>query len=308
MIAADSHAPQRTLLVRLGHFLQKPWSGKFEILGFHARQVFQGLPVPVRLPFGSWWLAGRDTLGSALLAGGFENAECRFVQEFLRPGMIVLDIGAHHGLYTLLASKCVGPHGRVYAFEPSPRERRKLTLHLHLNLCRNVQLREFALAEHAGETEFFLVEGKETGCNSLRLPAVHEPTKVLRVRVSRLDDFLQREHVERVDFIKMDVEGAELAVLKGAGRLLEHEPRPVILAEVYDIRTEPWGYPARDIVAFLHQRAYLWFRICGQGDLQPVEADRKRFDDNFVAVPEERLDEIRHLMPANKNEPCPLSE
>ena len=308
MIAADSHAPQRTLLVRLGQFLQKPWAGKFEVIGFHARRMFQGLPVPVRLPFGAWWLAGPDTLGSALVAEGFENAECRFVQGFLQPGMTVFDIGAHHGLYTLLASKLVGPSGRVYAFEPSPRERRKLSLHVRLNLCRNVRLEGFALGEQAGEAEFFVVEGRETGCNSLRPPAVQEPTKALRVRVASLSDFLVWQHIERVDFIKMDVEGAELAVLKGAGHLLERPPRPVILAEVYDIRTEPWGYRAREIVTFLQQRGYRWFGINGQGDLNPVEAERECFDDNFVALPEERMGGIGHLMKAGGHQLCRLSD
>ena len=63
-----------------------------------------------------------------------------------------------------------------------------------------------------------------------------------------------------MDFIKLDVEGAELDVLKGADLLLNRRPRPVILAEVQDVRTQPWGYRARDIQHLSH-KGYKWFRL-----------------------------------------------
>ena len=96
------------------------------------------IPVPVKLPFGSWWLARNgDHVGKPVREGTFETAELAFVERFIQPGMTVLDLGAHHGLYTLLASKRVGAAGKVYAFEPSPRANAKtLRQHLILNLCR----------------------------------------------------------------------------------------------------------------------------------------------------------------------------
>ena len=84
--------------------------------------------------------------------------------------MIVLDIGAHHGFYTLLASRKVGKKGKVIAFEPSPRKRRKLIWHCRLNRTDNVWIESCALGSFDGEAELFLVKGKETGCNSLRPP------------------------------------------------------------------------------------------------------------------------------------------
>ena len=75
------------------------------------------------------WLKSNDLSFLSNLAGNFEEAERQFVERFLRPGMIVLDIGAHHGYYTLLASRKDGQKGKVIAIEPSPRERRKLIWH-----------------------------------------------------------------------------------------------------------------------------------------------------------------------------------
>ncbi len=64
--------------------------------------------MPVRLSYGAWWLAGPGSLDERLLNGDFESAELKFVERYLRPEMVVFDIGAHHGLYSVLAAKCVG--------------------------------------------------------------------------------------------------------------------------------------------------------------------------------------------------------
>lgn len=305
MIATDRTSPERTPLVRLRRFARRPWPEKVLILGFYGRRILQVFPRPVYSPAGVWWLTWGDALANGILNGSFESVERAFVEDFLRPGMTVLDIGAHHGLYTLIASRCVGPRGRVIAFEPSPRERRKLSLHVRLNVCRNVQIEGLALGQVDGEANFFLVNSRETGCNSLRPPAVEAPTKVFRVRVTRLDDFLQAQHVERVDFVKMDVEGGELAVLKGARQLLERRPRPVMLVEVSDLRTEPWGYRAREVLSFLRERGYHWFQPVWAGHVEAVSLGREGFDNNFVAFPEERLDEIGHLREPDEVQACP---
>src|SRR5439155_23701316 len=183
-------------------------------------------------------------------------AETKFVARFLRDGMTVLDIGAHHGFYTLLASSRVGSSGSVIAFEPSPRERVRLERHVRLNKCANVRIEQTALGASPGKAELFLVEGMEDYCNSLRPPAVNAETRRVPVNVTTLDEFLSSTRLTGVHFIKLDVEGAELEVLKGASNLLRQSSRPVFMIEVYDIRTKPWGYAARDSVRFLMERTF----------------------------------------------------
>jgi len=246
----------------------------------------------VKLPYGAFWLAENDLSGFAIILGGFENAECAFVERFLRPGMIVLDIGAHHGFYTLLGSKKVGSTGRVLAFEPSPRERKRLRRHIWFNQCKNVTVWECALGRAEGNADLFVVDGAETGFNSLRPPNASQPTKTLSVRVATLDDCLSREGIERVDFVKMDVEGAEIEVLNGATRLLDRHPRPALMCEVQDIRTTPWGYPAKAIVDFLRQRGFQWFSLSDDDELIPVASVETEFDGNYIAIPEERIFEV----------------
>jgi FkbM family methyltransferase len=287
----DPWAIRRTS-ARVARFLRKPWKAKAAAVAYHWVQRFPAVPVPVRLPFGAWWLARNDFVGAALFNGGFENIECSFVESFLRPGMSVLDIGAHHGFYTLLASTKVGAHGKVLAVEASPREREKLGTHLRLNRCKNVQIESRALGEADGEAQLYLVEPGESGCNSLRKPEAPGPSEAVPIQIRRLDDVLRDHKIEKVDFVKLDVEGAELSVLKGAPQLLSGRQRPVILAEVQDVRTAPWQYAAREIIQYLCAAGYDWFRPLQGGKLERIDTERKKYDGNFVAVPNERLESL----------------
>src|SRR5713226_3420264 len=239
-----------SLAGRIWGFLQRPRRAQYISLAYRARRVFPEMPIPLRLPFGAWWLAQKSALDDDLIHEGFEEAEMAFVEKLLQPGMTVLDAGAHHGLYTLLASKRVGRHGRVIAFEPSPRERKALRLHVAMNGCWNVEIQGAALGKENTEASLFVMQGSQTGCNSLRPPVVESGTAPVRVEVERVDDVLEKLGVTRVDFIKLDVEGAELSFLQGARATLAAS-RPVILAEVQDLRTRPWGYAAREMIDFL---------------------------------------------------------
>lgn len=296
----------RNFAIRIWNFPGKPWDEKARSAFFHWNRIFPGVPLPIRLPFGAWWLARNDFLGAYLFNGGFENSERKFVQRFLQPGMTVLDIGAHHGFYTLLASRMVGPRGKVLAVEASPRERKRLVRHLQINGCRNVHVEGYALGETKRTADLFLMDGLQSGSNSLCLPATSGPIETVQVEVERLDRVLEERHIGNVDFIKMDVEGAELSVLKGAKDLLSRKPRPVILIEVQDVRTQPWGYPAREIIQFLADIGYFWFRPLPDGRIEKMDATQERYDGNFIAFPAEQVASADQWI-SSSNESAPIA-
>lgn len=283
---------QRSFLARLTNFAAKPWRSQFRSFAFRWLRLFPGVPLPFRLRFGAWWLLRNDQIAATLLEDSYENTEHAFVERFLEPGMTVLDIGANQGYYTLLASQKVGRHGRVFAFEPSIRELRRLRRHLWLNRCKNVEVLTYALGATSGAENLHVVLGTESGCNSLRPPNVSQPTRLVSVHVERLDDVLKARGVTHVDFIKLDVEGAELSVARGARELLTHPPRPIILVEVQDLRTQPWGYPAREIILFLSSLGYRWFRPDSNGHLENIPLDSQTYDGNFVAFPQESISSL----------------
>jgi FkbM family methyltransferase len=282
-----------SLADRWWRFARASRKAKYLAVMHRVRKALPRMPIPLRLSSGEWWLAEESALDQELMRGSFEDAEKQFVRRFLRPGMTVVDVGAHHGLYTLLAAKCVGRLGRVIAFEPSCRERRRLLRHVRVNGCWNVRVERCALGDQAGEADLFTVQGAQDWCNSLRLPAMNARVETSGVAVERLDDVLWRLRVDAVDFVKLDAEGAELSVLQGAGELLRGASRPVVLAEVQDIRTQAWGYRARQIVEFLTDRGYCWFAVRGDGSLRVADVDLEWCDANLVALPEERAEEIR---------------
>jgi FkbM family methyltransferase len=279
------------MLFRVRRFLQKPWAEKKKSMYIRWTRTFPDLPAPLHLSFGAWWLVRPDNAGLLICQGKFEEAELAFVSRFLQPGMTVLDIGAHHGLYTLMASKRVGPEGKVFAFEPSTRERTALLQHVRINRCKNVTIESSAVGSENSDAQLFVVEGAQTACNSLRKPAadVSGTLRPLSVHVVKLDDWLASRKIDDIHFIKLDVEGGELEVLKGAELLTNGRPRPVILAEVQDVRTLPWGYRAVEIISYLKNQGYVWFRLRSNGSVEEVNITSVEVEGNFVACPGESI-------------------
>jgi FkbM family methyltransferase len=288
-----------SLIGRLWQFSGRSASYKRRSIYNRIYRWIPGAALPIHLPFDGWWLARNDFIGAHLVCGGFETPETNFVSRFLKSGMHFVDLGAHHGYYTLLASRKVGKEGSVLAIEPSPRERKRLDLHLRINRCQNVEVESRAIGEAEGSAELHLVLGSENGCNSLRKPEVSEEIEIFPVAVQCLDRVLEERNFPSIDLLKMDVEGAELSVLRGAGHLLRQRPRPVVLAEVQDVRTNPWGYPAKEIIAYLSANDFRWFTPLEDGSLESLNTNQESYDGNFVAVPGEGIANVKHLLPAD---------
>jgi FkbM family methyltransferase len=153
----------------------------------------------------------------------------------------------------------VAPSGLVYAFEPSRRELQRLQDHLKLNGRANVRVERLAFGESCGAQKRFVCQGIETGCNSLYAPLVFEQVKTGAVMVSTLDRFVQDLKIHRIDFMKLDVEGAEMmSVLKGGVEPLKRFA-PVIICELVDRRTKIWNFSSRDVFEFLKSCGYQFF-------------------------------------------------
>ncbi len=143
-------------------------------------------------------------------------------------GDTAIDIGAHIGSYTLRMAK---RFRHVIAFEPNPYNRYILGLNLHLNKMGNVQVEEAALSDREEIRSFFLHRAAD-GTGSLN-PHHYgfKYDKTVQVKVKKLDDF----EFERVDLLKIDAEGNELPILKGATRTIEHSG-PILAIEVHRAR------------------------------------------------------------------------
>lgn len=171
-------------------------------------RILQG---PLR---GKRWIAGSSNHGCWL--GSYESEKQKMVVETVSPGMVCWDVGAHVGFYTLLLAELAGPGGKAFAFEPFPRSVELLRRHVGMNGYENVRILPFALGDFDGEARF------EPGPSSSMGRVVPEGT--LTVACRRADNLLATGEIEAPDLIKIDVEGAEADVLRGARQAMQRKP------------------------------------------------------------------------------------
>lgn len=159
---------------------------------------------------------GYPPIGMAL--GKYEEQTTKLFQRITRPGMVVIDAGAHVGYYTLLVARQVGEQGKVYAFEPEPTNFSLLQQNVALNGYGNVVATKAAVSNLVGSATLYLTS-LDSGRHSTHRHGLPDGGAVA-VAATTLDAFLKAQGWPVVDLIKVDVEGAELDVLEGMSQLL----------------------------------------------------------------------------------------
>jgi len=149
----------------------------------------------------------------------------------IKPGDVILDVGAHIGSFTLKAAKEVGPSGRVVSFEPSSENFKLLSLNVSSNDDTNVKLFKVAIGSEPGTAKLHL--GDRRGTNSLLSDAKIDQIGIEEVPIRTLDSVADELKLGKVSFLKIDVEGFELEVLRGARNILSSS-HPSIAMETHD--------------------------------------------------------------------------
>lgn len=224
----------------------------------------------------------------------FLEKELFLLSRVVEPGMTCLDVGAAGGAHLLVMARRVGPGGRVVGIEPRPRSLRAVARLARLaGVAERTTLLQLALAEAEGELPLRipLVPTRAhlpgTSVNLAETAAFAKlPHRELRVRTRRLDDVVAEQGLSRVDVIKLDVEGAELAALAGAGRTLERH-RPLVLVEADDLHQVRYEATAQDVVDAVVAHDYAVFRY-RRGALDGLDGAVIDDEDDYVLVPAER--------------------
>jgi FkbM family methyltransferase len=223
--------------------------------------------------------------GRRWFAYGFCEPAARAMRALLRPGDVMIDAGANIGLFTVLAAARVGSRGRVIACEPSTATMQLLRDNVARNGFGWVELREVALAEQPGRLEMQVFE-PGSGYSSFA-PAATSGASRIEVEVTTLDQ-VAGELLERTRVVKLDVEGAELRALQGAGALLERA-RPDFIVELEPEHLERQGSSLAEVQALFDSAGYLGYAI-GETALEPLRGNwhRPAEDPNIVVRPRER--------------------
>ena len=206
--------------------------------------------------------------------GGLEPGTRACVKRLLRPGDTAVDIGANIGLLTMAFARSVGPAGKVYSFEPEKRMADLLERTIAMNGLSQVTLSRKAVSAEAGKLSFNV--SSIPGHSSLFALPEQEIGHTQDVEVVRLDDVVPAD--EQVALVKIDVEGAELEVLKGMRRVVGDNPDIVVIAEFGISHLKRVGVSTRDWFAAFEALGLQGFAIeeptgvCSPAKFEKLEA------------------------------------
>jgi FkbM family methyltransferase len=180
-----------------------------------------------------------------------EDRTVAWLRKFLRPGMTVVDVGANIGYICLTAARLVGDEGRVLSFEPTPAVAQRLRENILLNGFSQVTVVEAAVSSAPGTLRFYKSED-DPEANTL----FSNHDNFITVPGVTLDDTLGQIGMSRVDLLKVDAEGAELDVFRGASGLLSSSNPPCILFEANPITLAAAGSSVNELLALISSYGY----------------------------------------------------
>ena len=192
-----------------------------------------------------------DWIGKSIYYyGEYEAGTLLVFKDFLHAGDVFLDVGAYIGFHTCVVAKFVGESGFAYAIEPNPEIYKILLTNIRINKLTNISPLKIALGAEESEARIYDYDRANRGSASLIRPqGINEESGKL-VRVATIDRLIENEQLRVPNLIKIDVEGFELEVLKGAKILLEGSQAPMLCVEYSNLLPKYRG-TARDIYTFI---------------------------------------------------------
>lgn len=198
----------------------------------------------------------------------YESDVVGILTEMLQPGDTFVDVGAHIGWFTLLGAKIVGPFGRVLSVEPNIANYRRLKKHLNINgLNGSVRTHRAALYSKAKKAKLYLNADNDGG--HALWPTWNVPfnvksakkRKVVEVKAVTLDDLCKSENISKIKLVKIDTEGCEGEILKGASGLLSNKQIQHIVMEVNIFGLSQMNTSKEEIIEFMDDYGYDYTRI-----------------------------------------------
>jgi FkbM family methyltransferase len=243
--------------------------GATSLYGFLSKVLTPRGIVRLECEGNTMYLDSRDQgLFPRLVLGVHEMPGIRLFKKLIVPGMVVLDIGANVGYYTLIAARLMRGEGRVYAFEPEPGNYELLVKNIKANRCTNVTAVPKAVAERNGRVELFL-DGINFGGPSLSRQNIPGSSGSVSIETVALDSYLEEAASGKVDVIKMDTQGTEGRILEGAVKTLSVS-HPKIIMEFWPFGLRNMGTDPLALLARFRGMGFAVHRILEGGDVARV--------------------------------------
>jgi len=194
------------------------------------------------------------------LFADFEQENFQLIKKITEKGWKIIDVGANIGLYTLTFAKLIGEkEGIVFAFEPSDEAFFRINQNIKLNNFKNIKLYKLGVSDEIGESEFYITE--DDAFNSLGKNPMKKIIEKRNIPTITLDKFIEDNNLDEINILKIDTEGADYLVLRGATKLLDNKNPPIILCEYNKTTQSGYDYRLDDLIDFLELKNYRVYEI-----------------------------------------------
>jgi FkbM family methyltransferase len=222
--------------------------------------------------------------------GAWDEPGSKFLKNYLKAGDIFMDIGANIGCYTMIASKIVGSEGEIHAFEPVSKVFDKLLFNIQLNNLSNISTNRKAVYETSGTLEFFVSSRENEGMSSIFRHDT-ESGEIEKVKAISIDEYVEKMNIQRIDMMKIDIEGAEIFALKGMKNTIKRF-KPIIIMELSEDVLRNIPVESKDVLDIMRSMNYVIGGIDNQGKLINLTMASAGYT-NFAFRAEEGIDDLK---------------
>lgn len=226
--------------------------------------------------------------GHLFLFNSFEPQTEKIFRKFIKKGDIAFDIGANIGYMSLMMADCVGQNGFVFAFEPIQNNFKSLINNISLNKFNNIRYFKLAISNTNSIIKIYKPLDNNQGSYSMIVDPAKSNQEYEEVQTTTLDDFVEQKKIEAVNFIKIDVEGAEYEVIQGMHKTIS-KFRPIIFMEINGPILQKRNIKPSDLKQLILNYQYICFNVDGKGNLEETPPNYHHNIDNVVFIPNKEL-------------------
>lgn len=231
------------------------------------------------------------------LFGSYELPTVRFIRNVLKTGDTAFDVGAQIGYLTLAMSTASGGQIRVVSFEPESHNAERLRSNIALNPGVDVTIVEKAASNVEGVLRLYLSHDHNSGTHSTIPNGVNVSNEYIEIPSTTLDAYIAEHSISELKLVKIDVEGGELEVIRGAEKMLRNL-RPIIIMELSDSLQAARGFTTVEFKNLMLTHQYQSYTIRDNGMLTPSPMDAQHAMDNVVFIHDSNKEELRSMISA----------
>jgi FkbM family methyltransferase len=221
--------------------------------------------------------------------GSYELPTLKLIRRLLKSSYTVFDIGANVGYTSLIFAKFIGDTGKIYGFEPEIKNYDTFVKNINLNKLINVYPQKFAVADDNKTIKLYLSKNENDGIHSTLLHTDTLSENYEEVDAIKIDDFVQKNNIDIINFVKIDVEGAEIDVIRGMKKVMK-ELKPIIILELVASLQKLKNLTTSEFKKILfNEYDYYPYIITDKGYLKKVDLDSEHESDNVVFIHREKI-------------------